>query len=172
MRNVFWLRDGAIGGRSGPNRDLWHPDELAAGGVGAVLSVNDGELVHHDELAAVGIEYFCAPLSNAAPPRDGDLDICVDALPRALAFAVRSIGQRRPVLVHCTSGKDRTGMFLSYYLCATEGLSPSDAIREVRRVRPIALSADGWELFAERVLGELISGVGCNGEHLRNGSVV
>jgi protein-tyrosine phosphatase len=167
MRNVFWLRHGAIGGRSGPNRDPWHPHELAAGGIGAILSVNDGELVHPDELAAAGIDHFCAPLSDTAPPRDGDLEICVDALPRALAFAIRSIAQRRPLLVHCTSGKDRTGMFLSYYLCATEGLSPSAAIREVRQVRPIALSADGWELFAQQVLDELGSA-----GRMQNGPVV
>jgi protein-tyrosine phosphatase len=147
-----------LGGRSGPNRDSWHPRDLAAGGVRAILSVNDGELVHPDELTEVGISYFCAPLSDSAPPQEGDLEICVSALPRALSFAVRSIAQRRPVLVHCTSGKDRTGLFLSYYLCVTEGLSPTCAIRDVRRVRPIALSADGWEPFAQRVLGELVSG--------------
>lgn len=31
---------------------------------------------------------------------------------------------------------------------------PSDAIRELRRVRPIALSADGWESFSYQRLGE------------------
>ena len=46
-------------------------------------------------------------------------------------------------------------MFLAYYLCVTEGLTPSDAIRELRRVRPIALSAEGWESFSYQVLGEL-----------------
>ena len=157
MRNVFWLRSGAIGGRCGPNRDAWNPLELAAGGIGAVLSLNDGELVRPDELAAAGIDYCCVPLSDAAPPTDGDIEVCVNALPHALSFAVRSIAQRRRVLVHCSSGKDRTGMFLAYYLCATEGLTPDDAIREVRRVRPIALSAEGWELLAQRVLGELTS---------------
>jgi protein-tyrosine phosphatase len=155
MRNVFWIREGVIGGRSGPNRDAWSPKDLAKGGVGAVLSVNDGELVRADELAEVGIDYCCVPLSDAAPPRTGDLEICVSALPRALSFALRSIECNRSVLVHCSSGKDRTGMLLSYFLCATERLSPSDAIREVRRVRPIALSADGWEVFAHQVLGEL-----------------
>jgi protein-tyrosine phosphatase len=70
-------------------------------------------------------------------------------------FALGSIDRERSVLVHCSSGKDRTGLFLSYYLCVTEGLGPGDAIREVRRVRPIALSADGWESFAYKVLGEL-----------------
>lgn len=157
MRNVFWLRDGVIGGRSGPNREAWHPPDLAAGGVGAVLSVNDGELVRPEELAAVGIEYCRVPLSDAAPPQNGDLEHCVNALPLALSFALRSTAQRRSVLVHCSSGKDRTGMFLGYYLCMTEGLNPDDAIREVRRVRPIALTADGWETFAQQVLGELAS---------------
>ena len=155
MRNVFWLRKGVIGGRSGPNRDAWFPKDLADGGIGAVLSVNDGELVRPSELSEVGIEYSCVPLSDAAPPLPGDLDICVNALPHALAFAARSIESRRSVLVHCSSGKDRTGLFLSYFLCVTEGLSPGDAIREVRRVRPIALSADGWELFAHHVLANL-----------------
>jgi protein-tyrosine phosphatase len=59
------------------------------------------------------------------------------------------------VLVHCRSGKDRTGLFLSYYLCVTEGLRPSEAIAELRRVRPIALTAEGWETFSYEVLGAL-----------------
>src|SRR5262245_43930235 len=128
MRNVFWLRPGVIGGRTGPNYDTWEPKELAAAAIGAVLSVNDGELVRPDELTAVGIEYCRVPLSDAAPPRPGDLEICISALPRALTFALGSIARRRSVLVHCRSGKDRTGLFLSYYLCAAEGLRPSDAI--------------------------------------------
>jgi protein-tyrosine phosphatase len=155
MRNVFWLRPGVIGGRTGPNYDMWDPRDLAAGGIGAVLSVNDGDLVRPDELAAVGIKYCRVPLSDAAPPQPGDLEICISALPRALSFVVDSIARHRGVLVHCRSGKDRTGLFLSYFLCVIEGLTPSEAIRELRRVRPVALSAEGWESFAYQVLGEL-----------------
>ena len=155
MRNVFWLRPGVIGGRTGPNSDMWDPKDLAAGGIGAVLSVNDGEFVRPDELAAAGIDYCRVPLSDAAPPQPGDLEICINALPRALSFVVDSIGRHRGVLVHCRSGKDRTGLFLSYYLCVIEGLTPSEAIRELRRVRPVALSAEGWESFSYQVLAEL-----------------
>jgi len=113
-----------------------------------VLSVNDGELVHSHELSEAGITHKCVPFSYEAPPRPGDLEICVAALPIALQFALSSIQDGKAVLVHCNSGKDRTGMFLSYYLCATEGLSPVKAIAEVKRVRPIALSAEGWEHLA------------------------
>jgi protein-tyrosine phosphatase len=155
MRNVFWLREGVIAGRSGPNRSAWSPADLAEGGIGAVLSVNDGELVHGSDLDAVGIKYRCVPLSDAAPPFPGDLQVCVDALPKGLEFALSSIGSGRSVLVHCSSGKDRTGMFLSYYLCATEGLAPPEAIKEVKRVRSIALSAEGWEKFTLDVLRKL-----------------
>ena len=158
MRHIFWLREGVIAGRSGPNRDAWTAKELAAGGIGSVLSLNDGELVHSNDLSAAGISYSCIPLSDSAPPRSGDFQICVGALPRALSFVVSSIEAGRSVLVHCSSGKDRTGMFLSYYLCAVEGLAPVRAIEEIRRVRPIALSAEGWEAFALAVLRELVRG--------------
>ena len=156
MHNVFWLRPCVIAGRSGPNKDVWDPKELARGGIGAVLSVNDGELVHPEDLAAVGIDYKCVPLSEAAPPQPGDLEICTAALPKALEFALVSIESGRSVLVHCHSGKDRTGMFLSYYLCKTEGLPPMEAIEEVKRVRPIALSAEGWESFTRTVIDALV----------------
>jgi protein-tyrosine phosphatase len=155
MRYVFWLRPNVIGGRSGPNLDSWDARDLAEGGVGAILSVNDGELVHADELASAGIDYRCVPLSDAAPPQPGDLEVCAEALPRALSFALEAIERRRRVLVHCRSGKDRTGLFLAYYLCVTEGLRPSQAIAELRRVRPIALSAQGWETFSYEVLAAL-----------------
>ncbi len=155
MRHVFWLRPNVIAGRTGPNQDSWDPRELAKGGIGAVLSVNDAELVRPEELEATGISCRCVPLSDSAPPRPGDLEICTAALPLALEFALQSIDSGRALLVHCKSGKDRTGMFLSYYLCETEGLAPREAIEAVKQVRPIALSAEGWERFTLRVLAAL-----------------
>ncbi|NQZ68866.1 MAG: dual specificity protein phosphatase family protein [Lentisphaeria bacterium] len=152
MEHVFWLREGVIAGRTGPNRDMWDPTELASGGIGSILSVNNGELVHPRELAAAGINHMCVPFSGIEPPQPGDLEICIAALPVALQFAQSSIRKGQAVLVHCNSGKDRTGMLLSYYLCVTEGLSPVRAIAEVKRVRPIALSAEGWEDLALEAL--------------------
>ena len=155
MRNVFWLRPKIIAGRTGPDRDPWNSQELARGGIGAVLSVNDGELVDPKDLEEAGISYKHVAFSDAAPPQPGDFEICTAALPKALQFALTSIDSGRSVLVHCTAGKDRTGMFLSYYLCKAEGMAPAKAIEEVKRVRPIALTAEGWDSFALRVLDAL-----------------
>ena len=155
MHQVFWLRPRTLAGRTGPDRDAWNPEELAHGGIGAVLSVNDGELVCPEDLAEAGISHHCVPFSDNAPPQPGDFDTCVSALPKALAFTTTAIESGRGVLVHCHSGKDRTGLFLAYYLCQIEDLPPIEAIAEVRRVRPIALSAEGWGPFALRVLDAL-----------------
>ena len=91
-------------------------------------------------------------MSDNAPPRPGDDVICLEVLPRAYEFVTKQMNRQRRVLVHCSSGKDRTGLFLSYFLMRHHHLSVSEAIRAVRAVRPIAISAMGWEAFATRVL--------------------
>ena len=156
MENVFWLRPNIICGRTGPNTHAWNPRELAEGGIGAVLSVNFGAEVVPEDLSAAGIAYQCIPLSDNAPPQPGDFEICIAALPKGLAFATENIQAGKATLVHCRAGKDRTGMFLSYYLCRTEGLGVREAIEEVKRVRPIALTAEGYEPFAVQVLEALV----------------
>jgi protein-tyrosine phosphatase len=56
------------------------------------------------------------------------------------------------VLVHCRSGKDRTGLVMAAYLVAAENQSVEQAMDEVFAVRPIAFSAPGWREFAVEVL--------------------
>ena len=155
MRNVFWLIPGKLAGRSGPDLHPWDADDLKEGGIRAVLSVNDGFCVEAEDFQACGIEYACIPFSANAPPMTGDLEVCVYALPRAFEFLQEHLENDRPVMIHCTSGKDRTGLLMSYFLMRTQGLTVDEAIREVRRVRPIALSAVGWDGFGREILKKL-----------------
>ncbi len=152
MNHVFWLVPGVLAGRSGPNRDPWDAQDLRAGGIGAILSVNDGGACHPEDFAALGMSYRCIPLSDNEPPRDGDMEHCLAALPEAYDYVRGELDEQRAVLVHCRSGKDRTGLFMCYFLIRESGMSIDDAIAEVRRVRPIALSAEGWEDLAVAVL--------------------
>lgn len=124
-------------------------------GIGAVLSVNDGLLCHPDDFRAHGISYACIPLSDNAPPQPGDDEACLRALPLAGAFVQKQLASDRITVVHCSSGKDRTGLLLAYHLMREAGLPPAAAIEEVRRVRPIALTAPGWHDFAFDVLGRI-----------------
>jgi dual specificity protein phosphatase-like protein len=152
MENLFWLIPARLAGRPGPDRALWSLASLRDAGIGAVLSVNDGLLCHPEDFKAYGISYACIPLSENAPPQPGDNEICLRALPVAYTFVQQQIRQGRATVVHCSSGKDRTGLFLAYYLMRETGLSVAAAIEELRRVRPNALSAAGWHEFAIDVL--------------------
>ena len=155
MKHVFWLIPDKVAGRPGPNVLPWSVAELYAGGIRAVLSVNNAALVEPTEFEKHGIEYACIPFSRNAPPMTGDFEICVRALPEAYAFVAGQLEVDRPVLVHCRSGKDRTGLLFSYFLMQTAGLSAEQALQEVRKVRPIALSALGWETFGLDILRHL-----------------
>jgi hypothetical protein len=159
MQNVFWLIPGKVAGRTGPNIDPWDPAQLKENGIGAVLSVNSGILVDATALEACGICYACIPFSWNAPPIPGDVEICLDALPKAFAFVQENLEAGRAVMIHCTSGKDRTGLLMSYFLMRTKGLTVEEAILEVRRVRPIALSATGWDEFGRTVLSHGLHGL-------------
>jgi protein-tyrosine phosphatase len=152
MQHVFWLIPGKLAGRPGPNQEPWNVEELQRGGIGAVLSVNAGILVNPEDFLSRGMRYARIPFSDKAPPMPGDLEICLTALPRAYDFVSAEIQAGKAALVHCRSGKDRTGLLMAYYLMRTTGVSVDDAIRQVRLVRPIALSAEGWDEFAREIL--------------------
>jgi hypothetical protein len=145
MQHLFWLIPKVLAGRSGPTKDPWNLQHLRHAGIGAVLSVNDGALCHPEELENAGLLYRCLPLSPNAPPRPGDLEHCVAVLPEAYEFVLGNEQLGIATLVHCHSGKDRTGLLMAYYLCRRYG---------VRAVRPIAFTAAGWEEFALQVLAQ------------------
>lgn len=155
MQNLFVLILGKLAGRPGPDRAPWKLAALRDGGIGAVLSVNDGLLCHPADFRACGIAYSCVPLSDNAPPQPGDDATCLRALPTAYEFVKEHIASGKMTVVHCSSGKDRTGLFLAYYLMREEGVTVQVAIERVKAVRPIALSAIGWDEFAVDVLRQV-----------------
>lgn len=152
MKHLFWVLPDRLCGRSGPNQDPWFAADLKYAGVGAVLSVNDGDLVHPEDFVSLNIPYQCTPLSAQAPPRPGDLELCLERLPIAYEFVAACIASCKAVLVHCRQGKDRTGLFMAYFLRRSLGISPVEAVGRVKAVRPIAFSAEGWDEFALEVL--------------------
>ena len=151
MQHIFWLREGKIAGRSGPNTDVWDLEEIKAGGIAAILSVNNGEAIHETLLSSLGIAYANIPMSSNAPARGGDKEICLENIPKAMDF-IRENLLRGPVLIHCRAGKDRTGMVMAAYLIEFEGYDARSAMDKVTEARPIAFTAEGWMEFGLEVL--------------------
>lgn len=153
MKYVYWLRESVIAGRCGPDLRPWSLEAIRDSGFSAILSVNNGEAVHATRIKNLQMEYANIPLSENIPPRAGDRERCLSNLPEAINFIGRNL-DKGPVLVHCRSGKDRTGMTLAAYLISFEGYAAETAMEEVIGIKPIAFSAEGWLDFGRDVLTE------------------
>ena len=151
MNYIYWLREGRVAGRCGPDTKPWSLQAICDNGFSAILSVNDGEAVHGSLIKDLQMDYANIPMSANIPAREGDKELCLRNLPAAMKFIGRNL-HNGPVLVHCRSGKDRTGMVLAAYLINFEGYKAKPAMDEVIGVNPVAFSAEGWLDFGLDVL--------------------
>jgi len=155
MKHVFWIYEKELAGRPGPGVAPWRISELKAGGVDVILSVAS-DLFPHADASGGGLSRTCVPLPDVALPDDYVPRVCAAALPLTLEIIRSNIEEGRAVLVHCAAGCDRTGLVLSHYIAWREGIGPAEAIAKLRRIRPNALMASGWEQMALELLPELL----------------
>lgn len=153
---MFWLIRDSIGGRPGPQWEPWSIAELRSAGFDAVINLSEHP-PDFEAFEAVGIEASWVPLPTDVPPTNESQEQCVEALPRAFAFVSTQISKGRRVLIHCHAGKDRTGMLLAVLVAKKEGLLARAAIAKVREVRPLAITAPGWEALALEVIPRVVA---------------
>ena len=97
----------------------------AAGGA-VVLSLRGGQelaqnVLERDACEKIGLEFACLSMSaSELPDRTTVLD---------LVEMFRNL--QRPVLMHCKSGADRTGLASGIYLMAFKGVPPNLAARQL-----------------------------------------
>lgn len=156
MKSVFWLIHDSLAGRPGPHLEPWSVDEFRAAGFEAVINLSE-HAPDVEAFTAAGIEVYWVPLPTDIPPTRSSEDQCVEALPRAYAFVAAQISQGRRTLVHCYAGKDRTGMLMALLLAKQDGLPARVAIQRVRNVRPLAITAPGWEAMALDVIPRVLA---------------
>lgn len=155
MKHIFWLVENELCGRPGPTLKPWNLKKISNAGVGAILSLNFAQSVNQQKLKDYGINHHCVPLAANAPPKPGELALCLERLPLAYQYAREQIAAGKVVMAHCHHGKDRTGLFMAYYLMMRRHISAEEAIKQVKTARSVALSADGWDSFAKEVLSQV-----------------
>lgn len=109
-------------------------------GIKTVLDLEDSEkAVALEESFAreVGVEFLSVPIDGFWGPKTADANAVLQYL---------SDPSRRPLLVHCKHGQDRTGVAVGLYRVFIEGMKPETAYREMldRGFRWILLPLDHY----------------------------
>jgi protein-tyrosine phosphatase len=127
--------------------DAPYPGDLPPTGVtpwppAVVLDLrSEAEVRHRPSVWPAGTDWFNVPLHDAAVPRArpaDDVDFSqvylaiVDEVPHRIAGLLHHVAEATgPVLIHCTAGKDRTGIVVAALLLAG-GVRPRAVLADYR----------------------------------------
>lgn len=142
-RNFSWLRVNVIAGCSLPSSEL-ELKSLVGVNIRHVITLSPESLPPACIRAMASLSWTVIGVENfkGADPSQFDsfFHTCQIALER-----------RESIVLHCRSGRGRTGMFLAAYLIKFEGMDADTAIQTVRSVRPNSIETRDQELSLQRL---------------------
>ena len=144
---TYEIEPGFLYGRPGPNKSLWHLDGMKKAGIKVILSLVSNPT--RQEVEKAGLIHYQLPFEDKIyrPYKTANQHV-LEILKKFDEIIDKHLDRREAILVHCNSGKDRTGLLLVYYLVSRKGLNSKRAISEIKKLKPTALSAKGYEDIA------------------------
>ena len=73
----------------------------------------------------------------------------IDEIHKVVDYIEKKIESNRPVLVHCAAGKGRTGTILAAYLIKKDGITPQEAVKKLRLMRPGSVQSERQSMAIE-----------------------
>jgi atypical dual specificity phosphatase len=127
-----WIEKPLLGALAQPE-SLEELEWLRGQGIEVLLSLTE-DPPRRDWVNNAGLMLFHVPVVDMEAPTLEQVD-------RAMSAIARANQHQMGVAVHCTAGLGRTGVILACFF-VTKGLSPSNAIARVRRLRPGSIETD------------------------------
>jgi len=130
MPGFTWVVADQLAAMARPGRERDLDRDLAflqSAGLTVLVSLTE-EPIAPEMLAKYGITGLHLPVADFTPPSMAQIE-------QFLATFKKAQLEARPVGIHCTAGKGRTGTMLAAYL-VSKGQSASEAIAKIRRLRP------------------------------------
>lgn len=124
--NFSWVEPNLLAGHAYPGA-LDQLQWLRQQGIQIILTLTE-EGLPKVSLEEAGLLSIHEPIRDFQAPTLEQLDRCVSAIKNATK-------KKMAVAVHCAAGMGRTGTVLTAWLIS-KGLSPEEAIKEIRRLRP------------------------------------
>lgn len=143
MEHVYWVLDYLLAGRPGPTREPWDVQALYRGGIRTVVSL--AKEVEVEDLTPFGITHYRGDFPPLLLFSEGMRKAFIYMALPVWRFIDEQITAKKPTLVHCFAGQDRTGVILSGYLVIYRGMEPEKAIAHVRAANPLVMREQGYE---------------------------
>ncbi|NJK61704.1 MAG: protein phosphatase [Synechococcaceae cyanobacterium SM2_3_1] len=142
--SLWWIIPGKLGGMRKPTAD--QIPTLSQIGIDALVSVMD-DPSNLDLYEQTQIPYLWLPTTGGQSPT-------VEQIEQFQQFVDAQHALAKSVVVHCSSGRRRTGTFLAAYLI-TKGSSAREAIQAAQRANPQIELRDAQISFLQELSSHL-----------------
>jgi atypical dual specificity phosphatase len=137
--NFSWIEESrlaAMGEPYGQDELKWLRDQ----GIELLITLTE-EPLRRDWLFETGLLGLHVPMEDMQPPE-------LEQIKTVLSAIRKAHDKNMAVAIHCQAGRGRTGTTLACYFVQT-GMTPQDAVRRVRKLRPGSIESVAQEEVVE-----------------------